>query len=460
MDLTTISPAHLSAFARIQHDLDLYEEEDDDRQNQYSHLQGYTCSFSPRAMKQAPKLMTLDDYNLVSLGYKPIMSRRLHRLTLAGITVTSSNAVCGVMALYGIAITNGGPAWATWGFLGIGLMSIVVSLCLAELASAYPTTAGVHHWVYQLGSSRRRAYMSWMVGWFTIVNAVTVTASVAFYFAAIISQLLETTHKLSQTTATLVMFHLSAMFAWQILNLFSIRGIGYISTFSTLISAMLSLTGVAASTSHLPFTVFFDYSGSGSAVYAILSSTLMASFVFCPQDSVIRMAEETHRPERPMPWMVIGSTILSLCIGLPLVIVLDYGMTKPIKGLLDDTIPSVRVLLEIMGHMTGTVFTSLILVCVFFAGFNRLAIASRVAYSFARDGVQKPCNGHATTVPSIESLWFGAINDPTDILVTTNETRPIAYRNCTVSVAKPSAKICKGRHECDRFFERLTGTPQ
>jgi hypothetical protein len=40
---------------------------------------------------------------------------------------------------------------------------------------------------------------------------------------------------------------------------------------------------------NIPFTVFLNYSGNPSSLYAGLSSVLMAAFVFCPQDSVIRM---------------------------------------------------------------------------------------------------------------------------------------------------------------------------
>lgn len=100
------------------------------------------------------------------------MARKLPWVTVAGAALTATNVFSGVIPLYGLSLMNGGPAWATWSFLLIGLMSIAVTLCLSELASAYPTTAGVHHWVYQLGSAKRRAYLSWMVGWFTIVSAV------------------------------------------------------------------------------------------------------------------------------------------------------------------------------------------------------------------------------------------------------------------------------------------------
>jgi len=101
------------------------------------------------------------------------MLRKLSWVSLTGIATTAANVFSGIIPLYGFTVTNGGPAWATWSYFIVGLMSIIVSLCLSELASAYPTTAGVHHWVYQLGSAKRRAYLSWMVGWLTIVSAVS-----------------------------------------------------------------------------------------------------------------------------------------------------------------------------------------------------------------------------------------------------------------------------------------------
>ncbi|KAG0304078.1 hypothetical protein BGZ98_005955 [Dissophora globulifera] len=123
-----------------------------------------------------------------------------------------------------------------------------------------------------------------------------------------------------------------------------------------------------------------------SAVYAALSSTLMASLVFCPQDTVIRMAEESRRPERTMPMLIVGSSISNLLAGLPLIIVLNYGVIKPIKGLLNDPVPCVRVIVETLGDYSGTVFVSMVLVAMFSTGVIRLSMATRTVYAFARDG--------------------------------------------------------------------------
>ncbi|KAF9188002.1 tRNA modification GTPase gtpbp3, mitochondrial [Haplosporangium sp. Z 11] len=270
------------------HDIDLYEDD-------HHEYDDYVAQPAPRMMKQASKLLTLDDYNLISLGYKP----------------------------------------------------------------------------------------------------VAVTASIAFYFSAMLGQLLQSIHKTTLTSATLVMFHLGVLLSWQVLSLLPVRGIGYLSTFSgililglavALISVMLLLAGIDPSMGHVPFTVFLNYSGSSSTVYAALSSTLMASFVFCPQDSTIRMAEESRRPERSMPRLIIGATVTSVLLGFPLVIALNYSVIKPIKGLLDETIPAVRAILETLGYSTGTVFMAIVLVAVFSNGCIRLSMAIRTVYAFSRDG--------------------------------------------------------------------------
>ncbi|KAF8942093.1 hypothetical protein BGZ47_006901 [Haplosporangium gracile] len=308
-------------------------------------------------MRQAPRLLSLDDYNLISLGYKPVMARKLPWVAVTGVALTATNVFSGIIPLYGLALTNGGPAWATWSFFVIGLMSIAVTLCLSELASAYPTTAGVHHWVYQLGSAKRRAYLSWMVGWFTIVSAVTVTASVAFYFSSVLGQLLLSLHKTSLTPAMLVMFHLGVLFAWQAINLMPIRPIGYLSIISVtlavaLISVMLSLAGIESSLAQVPFTA----------------------------------TEESRRPERVLPKLMVGSTVSNLLIGLPLIITLNYGIVKTIKGLLDESVPSIKIILSTIGDSTGTVFVAFVLTAIFFTGLMRLSTATRTVYSFARDG--------------------------------------------------------------------------
>ncbi|KAG9072732.1 hypothetical protein KI688_000508 [Linnemannia hyalina] len=265
-------------------------------------------------------------------------------------------------------------------------MSFIVSLCLAELASAYPTTGGVHHWVYELASTRRGPFLTWMTGWLTVAGSVASASSVAFYFSSVLGEILFIVHKVALTPGILVMFHLGAVLLWQSINLFPIRGFGYISAASAFAIALISHAQVESGWVYVPFTTFLNYSGNSNAVYAALSSTLMASFVFCPQDTVVRMSEESRRPEKVLPRLVTMSSLVGLILGFPIVLGLNYGILHPIKGLLDEAVPAVDVILMTLGRPLGITFVALILTGIFFTGLTRLSIASRVTYAFARDG--------------------------------------------------------------------------
>ncbi|KAG0213910.1 hypothetical protein BGX33_002594 [Mortierella sp. NVP41] len=97
-------------------------------------------------------------------------------------------------------------------------------------------------------------------------------------------------------------------------------------------------------------------------------------------------SQESRRPEKVMSKLVAGSSLVSLVLGFPIVLGLNYGILHPIKGLLDEAVPAVDVILSTLGRPWGITFVALILTGIFFTGLNRLSIASRVAYAFSRDG--------------------------------------------------------------------------
>jgi hypothetical protein len=71
-----------------------------------------------------------------------------------------------------------------------------------------------------------------MAGWLTVAGSVASASSVAFYFSSALGEILFIVHKIALTPGILVMFHLGAVLFWQLINLFPIRGFGYISAAS------------------------------------------------------------------------------------------------------------------------------------------------------------------------------------------------------------------------------------
>ena len=89
------------------------------------------------------------------------------------ISFTIISILAGCLTSYFIAFNNGGPIAISWGWLVVGLMSTLVALAMAEIASAYPTAGGLYYWASKLGSPA----WGWFTGWFNLVGQIAVTAA-------------------------------------------------------------------------------------------------------------------------------------------------------------------------------------------------------------------------------------------------------------------------------------------
>ena len=102
------------------------------------------------------------------------------------ISFTIISILAGCLTSYSIAYLQGGPIAVSWGWLLVGLMSTLVALSMAEIASAYPTAGGLYYWASKLGSPA----WGWFTGWFNLVGQIAVTASIGYGLAIFSTALL------------------------------------------------------------------------------------------------------------------------------------------------------------------------------------------------------------------------------------------------------------------------------
>src|SRR4051812_43458193 len=80
------------------------------------------------------------------MGYAQELFRAMGGFQNFAISFTIISILAGCLTSYFIAFNNGGPVAISWGWLIVGLMSILVALAMAEIASAYPTAGGLYYW--------------------------------------------------------------------------------------------------------------------------------------------------------------------------------------------------------------------------------------------------------------------------------------------------------------------------
>ena len=67
----------------------------------------------------------------------------------------------------------------TVGWPLVSVMTLLVAISLAELASAYPTAGALYHWASILGGAR----VGWWTAWLNLIGQVAVLAGVDYAFA-------------------------------------------------------------------------------------------------------------------------------------------------------------------------------------------------------------------------------------------------------------------------------------
>src|SRR5678815_4658610 len=117
-----------------------------------------------------------DDQILHRLGYAQELFRAMGGFQNFAISFTIISILAGCLTSYYIAFNNGGPIAISWGWLWVGLMSTLISLAMAEIASAYPTAGGLYYWSSKLGSPA----WGWFTGWFNLVGQIAVTAAIGY----------------------------------------------------------------------------------------------------------------------------------------------------------------------------------------------------------------------------------------------------------------------------------------
>ena len=134
----------------------------------------------------------------------------------------------------------------TYGWLLVGLMSTIIALAMAEIASAYPTAGGLYYWASKLGSPG----WGWATGWFNLIGQVAVTAAIGYGLATfgdgalrLLVQLLEHMNDWFGSSANASIYVLYAIFliAARLINMFKIRITALLNT----ISAYWHMVGVA-----------------------------------------------------------------------------------------------------------------------------------------------------------------------------------------------------------------------
>jgi amino acid transporter len=349
-----------------------------------------------------------DEQILHKLGYAQELFRGMGGFQNFAISFTIISILAGCLTSFSVGFEHGGPSSIIWGWLLVGLMATIISLAMAEIASAYPTAGGLYYWASKLGSPG----WGWATGWFNLIGQVAVTAAIGYGLATFGAVFLEFKFSYyaqmddlfgASANASIYLLYAFFMLCACIINLFKIKITAGLNT----ISAYWHMVGVAfivvvlifvpdkhQSLSYV-FTETVNNSGFGGGTTSWSSPTfwfvwglglLLAQYTITGFDASAHTAEETNKASRMAATGMWTSVVASVFFGWILLLAVTFAIPDT-QGALDNIGAVVPWIWE--ASMSRTWAEILLFICVvaqFFCLTASVTSASRMMFAFSRDG--------------------------------------------------------------------------
>lgn len=363
-----------------------------------------------------------DTAKLHSLGYAQELRRRMSGFSNFAVSFTIICVLSGALTLFGYGMVTGGPATMVWGWLGVGIMTWIVALGMAEICSSMPTAGGLYYWSAKLAKSNGPAW-SWFTGWFNLLGQVAVTAGIDFGMAQFLGAYLSLVSGYTATAGHTVLVFAAILIVHALVNSRGVRLVATLSDISaywmvigvaTIVIVLLAVPAHHASTSFV-FTHLVNQTGFSGIFYAVIIGLLMAQYTFTGFDASAHMSEETHNAAIAGPKGIVKAVWVSVIAGFVLIVGILYAIHGNYQSVLTSAtgVAPAQIFIDALGRRGGEMLLLIAIIAQAFCGMASVTANSRMIYAFSRDGAVP---GHRfwhrinprTRTPT-NSIWFAAI---------------------------------------------------
>ncbi|BCW42676.1 amino acid permease (plasmid) [Arthrobacter sp. StoSoilB3] len=338
------------------------------------------------------KRQRADDAHLRALGYEPKFDRKINLLANFALGFLYLSPMVGVVALFGLGMTQAGPPSMFW-IIIVGLGMLTVALVFGEVVSQFPIAGGLYQWTRRLWNGRAAWWMSWIyIGCITI--GITTTA---LFSSGFVASLFFGTPDAPSVTADPLQTLVITLAVIGIGLLFNLRGSKTLAKISQigLAGELIGIVGVGLYLiifqRKQDFSVFFDSMGAGggtSYLTLFIGASLVGLYMFYGFEACGEVAEETPNPARSIP----RSMMMTVTIGGVAAIFAFAGYVLAAPNLREivsgeDENPIPTILQSSLGTVGMKIFLVIILISFLAGVMGQQTAVSRLVYSFARDNM-------------------------------------------------------------------------
>ncbi|KAK6829464.1 amino acid permease family protein [Apiospora arundinis] len=346
-----------------------------------------------------------DGQDLADLGHEQAMTRKFSLWSMLGLTFSVLGTWATLAQNLANGLSNGGPVSILWGLVLVLLCNVCVAVSLGELCSAMPTTLGQAYWISRLWPTSAGRFLSYMCAWINTFGWWALSASqLAFMTNFILGMRLLFDPSWEGATKGWVQFvlYLGLTFLMTVINIVACRhdkvlpffnsmvGIMFCGLFFVVSLALLISVGVKSELHFQPASFVFgswiNQTGWGDGP-TWFTGLVQAAYALTAYDAAIHMIEEIPHPRTNVPKVIWLSVVCGAATGFIFVVVCLFSIQNvdeilnPITGL-----PFMDLLWTTVGLEGGCTLLALFIFNGFGQGTSIVTSASRLTWSFARDG--------------------------------------------------------------------------
>ncbi|KAK8104599.1 uncharacterized protein PG998_011632 [Apiospora kogelbergensis] len=346
-----------------------------------------------------------DGADLADLGHEQAMTRKFSLWSMLALTFSVLGTWATLAQNLANGLSNGGPVSILWGLVLVLGCNVCVAVSLGELCSAMPTTLGQAYWISRLWPTPAGRFLSYMCAWINTFGWWALSASqLAFMTNFILGMRLLFDPAWEGASSGWVQFllYLGLTFLMTVINLVACRhdkvlpffnsmvGIMFCGLFFVVSLALLISVGVKSDLHFQPasfvFGTWINQTGWGDGV-TWFTGLVQAAYALTAYDAAIHMIEEIPNPRTNVPKVIWLSVVCGAATGFIFVVVCLFsiqsveGILNPITGL-----PFMDLLWTTVGLEGGCTLLALFIFNGFGQGTSIMTSASRLTWSFARDG--------------------------------------------------------------------------
>ena len=334
---------------------------------------------------------------LHSMGYAQELSRSMSRFSNFAISFSIICILSGGINSFAQATSSIGGAGAGIGWIVGCCVSGFFAICMAQIASAYPTAGGLYHW----GSILGNRFTGWVTAWLNLLGLITVMGAInigtAFFFVGTFGSIFG----LTGTPIEIVLLVAGITIAQGLINhlgigltarLTDLSGYIILGTTAVLIVALLAF---APTHDWSRLWTFTNYSGeaggnvfppSDSMIYLFALCLLLPIYTITGYDASAHTSEETVQASRSVPNGIIQAVVVSSLAGWVLLSAIVIAIPDMTVGASQGWGVFFATMTAVLPAWLVTILYLLILITQLLCGLATVTSTSRMIFAFSRDG--------------------------------------------------------------------------